>query len=74
MSNTHNNGWRGLSNSEVKSAGGADPNSTRAYSAAVRVLKPKGASSSNVTSNGIIVPKVQLKKKSPNNNSNQMTI
>lgn len=65
MSSSHSTNWRGISSSEVKSVvGTADSISTRAYSAAVRALKPKG--SSTITSgNGIIIPKVSLKKKSP---------
>jgi hypothetical protein len=70
MSSSHSTNWRGISSSEVKSVvgggggGGQDSISTRAYSAAVRALKPKG--SSTITSgNGIIIPKVSLKKKSP---------
>lgn len=70
MSSSHSTNWRGISSSEVKSVigGGVDSISTRAYSAAVRALKPKG--SSTITSgNGIIIPKVSLKKKSPHQNA-----
>ncbi len=62
MNNTSQSAnWRGLSSSEVKSNGGGDTSSsTRAYSAAVRVLKPKGVSST-ITSGNIIIPKTNLK-------------
>ena len=70
MSSSHSTNWRGISSSEVKSVignnGASDSISTRAYSAAVRALKPKG-SSTITTGNGIIIPKVSLKKKSPHN-------
>jgi len=56
---------------------GGDSASTRAYSAAVRVLKPKGANSSTIASGaGMIIPKVSLKKKSPHNHhqGNQINV
>lgn len=59
MSSTHSANWRAASNSEIKST-----DSTRAYSAAIRILKPK--TSSTVTSGGVIIPKVHLKKKNGN--------
>ena len=62
MSNTSQSAnWRALSNSEVKSNGtGDNSSSTRAYSAAVRALKPKGVSST-IASGNIIIPKTNLK-------------
>ena len=69
MSSTHSANWRAMSNTEVKNTNGSgDSSSTRAYSAAVRILKPKGGSNT-VTSTGIIIPKgTTLKKKSPHGN------
>ena len=64
MSSSHSTNWRGISSSEVKSVSGAqDSISTRAYSAAVRALKPKNGSNTIASGNGIIIPKVSLKKK-----------
>jgi hypothetical protein len=54
MSSSHSNNWRSvLSNSEIKNNNQSD----RAYSAAVKALRPKGIG------NGVIIPKVSLKKK-----------
>lgn len=65
MSSSHSTNWRGMiSNSEVKESA-----STRAYSAAVKALRPKGVSSTNPQGGAqIIIPKVSLKKKSNGQN------
>jgi hypothetical protein len=55
MSSSHSSNWRSvISNSEIKNNNQSD----RAYSAAVKALRPKGTSGQ-----GIIIPKVSLKKK-----------
>jgi hypothetical protein len=55
MSSSHSSNWRSVvSTSEIKNNNQSD----RAYSAAVKALRPKG-----VGGQGIIIPKVSLKKK-----------
>jgi hypothetical protein len=55
MSSSHSSNWRSVvSTSEIKNNNQSD----RAYSAAMKALRPKG-----VGGQGIIIPKVSLKKK-----------
>lgn len=67
MSSSNSTNWRGISSSEVKGNHGSqvDSISTRAYSAAVRALKSKNGSNTITSGNGVLIPKVSLKKKSP---------
>ena len=56
MSSSHSSNWRSVvSTSEIKNNNQSD----RAYSAAVKALRPKGVGGGQ----GIIIPKVSLKKK-----------